>query len=291
MIDSSGKKFLKANGTIFDMLPIGQSIGVLGALLIALFTIVKPEASHGLGWIGRLLFWSLHVGLGLASLWLVSQWLAKGRLLPSGTLGAVLVTGLAAAVIAAPGYMTLDVIFDPYTLDLDPDEGPENNALRLMIEIFELAPWLVSSWVLINIPVLLPAQTLEPRMNDDVSVLPDAREDNIHQGQKFLSSLPGFVGWDIVAVASDLHYLNVWTVAGRTTVLGNLKDVGNELSTLGMQVHRSHWVAHAHVTRIVGNSNSAACIMSNELRIPISRRRWKIVKEQYGRGVVNQTPQ
>jgi DNA-binding LytR/AlgR family response regulator len=102
----------------------------------------------------------------------------------------------------------------------------------------------------------------------------------------FLLSLPGIVGTDIVAVSSDLHYLNVWTVAGRTTVLGNLRDAVAELDEIGMQVHRSHWVAHAHVRRIVGTATDAACILSNELRVPISRRKWKAVREHYGRNFV-----
>lgn len=285
MIDSSGKKYLSANGTVFDMLPIGQSVGLLGALLVALFTVVKPEASHGLTWLGRLLFWFLHVALGLGSLWVASQWLSRGKLLPSSTWGAVVMSGIAAILIAVPGYLFLDWIFSPHITDLDPDESITSLPRLLVGEFFELAPWFMGSWILINLPVLLPVSTTEPRMDDSVTVI-DSKE-TVEEEHRFLSSLPGIVGKDIVAVASDLHYLNVWTVAGRTTVLGSLKEVSNELSNLGMQVHRSHWVAHAHVSRIVGNSSSAACIMSNELRIPISRRRWKSVKEHYGRGVVN----
>ncbi len=76
-------------------------------------------------------------------------------------------------------------------------------------------------------------------------------------------------------------------LAGRTTVLGNLRDVVSDLCDSGMQVHRSHWVSHAHVRRIVGTASNAACMMSNQLRIPVSRRRWKSVREQYGRGVLH----
>lgn len=285
MIDSSGKKYLVANGTVFDMLPIGQSVGVLGALLVALFTVVKPEASHGLSWVGRLLFWFLHVALGLGSLWVASRWLSRGKLLPSSTWGAVILSGIAAILIAIPGYIALDWIFSPHILDLDPDEHIASLPRQLTGEFLELAPWFMGSWVLINSPVLLPVSKTEPSMDDSVTVIDEKQ--SIDEAQRFLNSLPGIVGKDIVAVASDLHYLNVWTVAGRTTVLGSLKEVSDELSDLGMQVHRSHWVAHAHVSRIVGNSSSASCIMSNELRIPVSRRRWKSVKEHYGRGVVN----
>ena len=54
-----------------------------------------------------------------------------------------------------------------------------------------------------------------------------------------------------------------------------------------VQVHRSHWVAHAHVRRIAGTAGDAARILSNELRMPIGRRRWKAVRKRFGRGVVH----
>ena len=102
----------------------------------------------------------------------------------------------------------------------------------------------------------------------------------------FLQSLPGIFGHDVIAVSSDLHYLNVFTLVGKTTVLGNLRDVASELQESGLQVHRSHWVAHKHVDRIINTGGQAACIMSNGLRVPISRRRWKAVREYYGQGVI-----
>ncbi|MEM7256902.1 MAG: LytTR family DNA-binding domain-containing protein [Pseudomonadota bacterium] len=319
MIDSSGRKFLRSDGTVLDLLPIGQVVAIIGVLLVVLFTVVKPEASSGLGVAGRLLFWSLHVGLGLSALWLASRWLARGEWLPAGTLTAVLITGVAAVLIAAPGYLLLDVIFQPLTIDVDPDP-PASMPISLVVEVIELGPWFMVVWVLINLPVLLPASGPSVQINDSITsgsvvensstpngpppesrrkasatsgrvltVVPDQNAVSGQQPakQKFLLSLPGVIGSDVVAVSSDLHYLNVWTVAGRSTVLGSLKDVVADLGELGMQVHRSHWVAHAHVRRVVGTASSAACILSNELRIPVSRRRWKSVREQYGRGVVN----
>lgn len=331
MIDSTGRRAMRADGTVLDLFPVGKAIGIMGVLLIALFTVIKPEASNGLGLLGRLLFWLLHVGLGLAALWLAGRWLANGGRLPSGTLPAVLVTGCAAILIATPGYMILDAFYAPHIIDLDPDP-PIAWPQRLLTEVVELAPWFMLAWLLINLPVLLPQPTPLVEMDDSVShdsvshdsdvrsladLLPLAEDGNSvaagaqqisqptilqkkesdlkpaviqpaqEKKQKFLLSLPGVVGTDVVAVSSDLHYLNVWTVAGRSTVLGSLRDVVADLDDIGMQVHRSHWVAHAHVRRIVGTASNASCIMSNELRIPISRRRWKTVREHYGRGVVH----
>lgn len=331
MLDSSGRRGLRADGTILDLFPVNQVVGVAGVMLVALFTLAKPEASNGLGFAGRLLFWSLHVGLGLGALWVAGRWLANGRRLPAGTLLPVIVTGLAGALLAAPGYMALDAAFAPHIIDLDPDPPPKWLGLQLVVETLELAPWFLAAWLLINLPVLLPPSQPAYSMSDEVtrgeSVLHEdetpplenpvqmdeagqvdnpprhvqseqqstgSSDDSVPETKKqqkpdnsFLLSLPGVIGTDLIAVASDLHYLNVWTVAGRTTVLGSLRDVVAELGDAGLQVHRSHWVAHAHVRRVVGNAGNAACIMSNELRVPVSRRRWKEVRAQYGRGVVH----
>ncbi len=338
MIDSSGVRTLRANGTILDFLPVGKVILICGGILIALFSVIKPEASNGLDFFGRLVFWTLHVGIGLAALWIGSLILANGKFLPDSTLAAVIVTGLAGAAIALPGYLILDAVYLPHIIDNDLDE-PANSFFGLLVtEFLDLAPWFLLAWLIINLPVLLPANRLEITMSDDQVIdtesshaesKPSAVDskpvsinaseevnngyspiasnehdtadkpalgvtDNVEAdlrdiakpNRAFLSTLPGFMGTDIIAVSSDLHYLNVWTSAGRTTVLGSLRNVVCELGESGLLVHRSHWIAHAHVRRIVGAGNDAAIIMSNELRVPVSRRRWKMVREHYGKGVI-----
>ncbi len=291
MIDSSGRKGIRANGTILDLLPVSQVIGVIGMLLVALFTLIKPEASNGLAFKARALFWGLHVGLGLTALWVASRWLASGKRLPNSTLAAIIVTGCAGALLATPGYLALDALYAPHIVDLDPDPPTGWLLLRLLEEAIELIPWFLATWVLINLPVLLPPPDSSIRMDDTVNdPPPDNKPLAVETKQTehtFLLCLPGIIGTDVIAVASDLHYLNVWTVAGRTTLLGNLRDVVEELDELGMQVHRSHWIANSHVRRVVGNASNAACIMSNELRVPVSRRRWKAVRDQFGRGVIH----
>lgn len=305
MIDSSGRRALRANGTVLDLLPVGQAIGVTGFMLVILFTLVRPEASIGLGTLGRLFFWTAHVGLGLVSLWFASQWLGSGQLLPQSPFLRVVMTGVAGIIVAAPGYIVLDVLFAPYQQEQSPDVAASSLLALIGNEVVEIAPWFMASWLLINLPVLLPRPTLSTPTDESVSHAPrileeegepkstvsnDVDNETRFVADRFLSSLPGVIGKDVIAVSSDLHYLNVWTVAGRTTVLGNLRDVVAELDDIGMQVHRSHWIAHAHVRRIVGTASSGACILSNELRIPISRRRWKDVREQFGRGFVENGP-
>ena len=300
VIDSSGRRALQINGTVLDIMPVGRIVSVTGGLLVLLFTLIKPEASSGLSLWPRALFWFLHIGTGLCALLVASRWLASRHYLPGSTLSAVIVTGLAGVILASPVYFVLDIIFEPYTVDLDGDDPAAHPILQLVIEIAELTPWFLATWLLINLPVLLPARatgtnTLSANTSDTPDKLPstdksepknystrthlqpvpDTRDANhgttqsvattgpdiaavapnasctthapaaaMSQAsagqQKFLLSLPGVIGSDIVAVSSDLHYLNVWTVAGRTTVLGSLRDVASELADAGM--HARHHI-------------------------------------------------
>ena len=91
------------HGTVFGAWGLGRSIAIVGALLVITFVVIEPEASRGLGVAARTVFWVIHVGLGLVSLyaasWLVlphmmnslPAWLV---LLVAGTGGALLVTPL-----------------------------------------------------------------------------------------------------------------------------------------------------------------------------------------------------
>jgi hypothetical protein len=49
-----------------------------------------------------------------------------------------------------------------------------------------------------------------------------------------------------------------------------------------MQVHRSHWVAHRHVQKLVRRGTHWNCLMSNDMRVPISRRNHARAVEWYG---------
>ena len=65
-------------------------------------------------------------------------------------------------------------------------------------------------------------------------------------------------------------------------VLGSLKNVAGLMGDAGMAVHRSHWIASAHVRRIVKKGSAWECVMSNDLRIPVSRRNRARVTEWFG---------
>lgn len=321
MLNDQRNSSLRSNATVLDVISVSQLIGIIGTLLVGFFTVIKPEASNGLALFPRLAFWTLHVGLGLIALLIASAWIRSGARLPKQKLASIVITGCAAALLATPGYMLLDAIFASSITDLDPDTSTDSPLFAapfivILKEVFELLPLFLATWLLINLPLLVSnskdaaeaetavtkvertnrtpttnqsfARTKKLAGSDQPLLNPTKSTDKLTEHKaEILKSLPDFIGTDIIAISSDLHYLNVWTEQGRATVLGNLRDAVIELDDKGMQIHRSHWVAYKHVKRVVGNANKGACILTNNLRIPVSRRRWKDVQQYFGRGVIS----
>jgi len=96
--------------------------------------------------------------------------------------------------------------------------------------------------------------------------------------------LPPEIGRDVIAVASELQYLRVWTPRGCALIVGALADVELEDASHGLRVHRSWWVAANHVSSVRRTTSGAVCVMSNGRRVPVSRRRRAEVLARFGDG-------
>jgi hypothetical protein len=97
--------------------------------------------------------------------------------------------------------------------------------------------------------------------------------------------LPTELGTDVIAVASELQYLRVWTPRGCALILGALADVESEGMALGLRVHRSWWVASEHIISVRRTATGAVCVMSDGRQVPVSRRRRAEVLARFGDGV------
>jgi hypothetical protein len=96
--------------------------------------------------------------------------------------------------------------------------------------------------------------------------------------------LPTELGTDIIAVASELQYLRVWTPRGCALILGALADVETEGAEQGLRVHRSWWVACDHIISVRRTATGAVCLMSDGRQVPVSRRRRAEVLARFGDG-------
>ena len=286
----------ESNSTVLGVASMSKTLPVVCVVLIALFVFIKPEATAGYGFLERLLFWSVHIGLGLASIVLASRLLrpALGRAMP--LVAAILVTGIVGAALLAPIYVLLEQI-SPAGLVEDPDSWLDvfaaQGALQSVIaEFLEVAPVFLAAWFAVNLPLLLARPDFAAGPPDapdgpggDHAASRQANERpqaDDGPGERFFALVPRALGRDIIAVSSDMHYLHVHTTLGRCMVLGTIRDAASLLGDAGLQVHRSHWVAHAHVRRIAKRGSAWECVMTNDLRIPVSRRNRAKVTEWYG---------
>jgi hypothetical protein len=101
---------------------------------------------------------------------------------------------------------------------------------------------------------------------------------------KWSQRLPSELGNDVIAVASELQYLRVWTPRGCALVLGALADVESESGSQGLRVHRSWWIACRHVVSVRRTASGAVCVMSDGRQVPVSRRRRAEVLARFGDG-------
>ncbi len=87
------------------------------------------------------------------------------------------------------------------------------------------------------------------------------------------------LGTDIVSLSMQDHYVEVTTTLGTTVILMRFSDALDEIANLpGQRIHRSHWVALPHVTRLTKQGNRVHAILSDERQIPVSATYLKDIK-------------
>ncbi|MDR7089470.1 LytTR family DNA-binding domain-containing protein [Cellvibrio fibrivorans] len=287
----SGSYSMLVNGTVLGATPIKTSLLLVAASLSVLFTLVKPEASAGLGFWARFSFWVLHIGIGLLAILLASYCLRFWRLAQLSTVLSLGITGVIGAALAAPLYCVVELMYPPELIDGALDEFASQGWWQAIVAEFAcVMPIMLMSWYTVNLPYLLNKPVLttisEPDAPDDSF---DETEKEIQERKQRLEHLyerlPEVLGRDIVAISSDLHYLNVYTTLGKTMILGSLKYYAEALVDSGMQVHRANWVAKKHIVKVHITTTDAYCVMTNGLKVAISRNKRKEVKNYFGQSV------
>ena len=88
----------------------------------------------------------------------------------------------------------------------------------------------------------------------------------------FLDRLDTPLGGDVLMVSADDHYLDVTTTEGQGRVLMRFRDAMAELQDLpGFRIHRSHWVARAHLHRVALDGRRYMAELTGGLMVPVSQ--------------------
>jgi hypothetical protein len=285
-----------SNGTVFGAWPLGRSIAIVGALLVMTFVVIEPEASRGLGVAARTVFWVIHVGLALVSLYAAS-WLVLPHMMHSLPAWLVLlVAGAGGALLVAPVSYLVEEALPASLRPLEDDDGwLDVFASRgwwqaIAAEFLQLAPATLSFWMIINLPFFAHRRSFDGgRDPDGTGSTKPVDLDKAEAGRyaesaraAFISRLPESLGTNVIAISSDLHYLHVYTDLGRCMILGSLQQAADSMGEAGLRVHRAHWVARRAIVKIVRNGQQWYCLLSNDLKIPISRRNKSTVAGWFG---------
>ncbi len=101
---------------------------------------------------------------------------------------------------------------------------------------------------------------------------PAARDPSGALQNPLLARLPKRLGDAFVALEAEDHYLRVHTSLGSDLVLMRLSDAIAAIEPgLGLQVHRSWWVAHDAMCELVRTERRTQLRLKNGLLVPIGR--------------------
>lgn len=296
-----------------------RQVCYLSVFLALLFALLEPEPTRSFSFVRALSFWLAHISGGLLLALAAANWLVRRsawRKCPALLL--VALAGLLGSMAFAPLALGIEALYS-----VAADVGPPDDWLdqweldggwrALVAEWLQLLPSYFSAWMLINaVPLVQMAERQQALSNVQAPAVGEAASEELSVASQlssttdiapiplvitaapaasetnasWLEQLPPAIGRRLLRIEADLHYLNVYTQAGRAMVLGSLAAVAAELGVSGMRVHRSHWVAIDQVQRVQRNAQGWFCELRDGSRVPISRRRVREVHERLGRDFV-----
>ena len=242
--------------------------GAVLACLIGLFAFIGPFGTYdSIGLAGRFGYWALALGANwlvcasvvMLTLRLTDAWTGSSRLL------AVAGAALTAAFPGTGVVHTAEILFRP--------EYEGDNALPTIY--LGVAVLMVAISLLVV--AVLPRRRTAPAEEE---ALPSGEPGAAPPSSRFLDRLPPHLGRDLVYLRMADHYVEAFTAAGSTLVLMRFADAVAELEgTGGLRVHRSYWVAKAHVTRATRCNGRTVLHLTGGHEAPVSRGYLAAVRE------------
>ena len=265
------------------------------AIFVGLFTVVGPIGTYvTFTLLQRLVYCGVLAGLGLPIYYctmVVTLYYTRFQSRTACTLAVVAVIAIAAVSVTAMAYVLHVVVY--------PDSPiPHLAALYLSAAAAAISASLLFNYVIFQ---RIPASDTDGSsggampdtgaINGDLEVSPTPqRLPQASNGTPidhrlttprapFLRRLPADAGrGEIIYLTTKTHYIQVYTTAGRARLLLRFADAVAELGDLGMQVHRSYWVALAQVTDMVRRDNRTVLRLTGDHEVPVSRTYLKAVK-------------
>jgi hypothetical protein len=271
-------------------------LAAAGLLLVLALTLMEPASAFGMPWWQRAGFFAAHVFPAIAGAWWISGWLFNRTALQGWPAWRLLaLAGAAAGLVLAPWSVTLEMALGVVDLD-EPGAAPLPPTVaawwsEVGDELLHVPPRTALFWVAMNLWVLWRVRPADdspligaPPPPDPAAASPEVPATATLPG--LLDRLPARLGRDIVCLQAQQHYLRVVTTRGEDLLLQGLGPAVAELEQRGiggMQIHRSTWVAWAHVDRLDLRPAALAVVLRDGTRLAVGRRRARAVAEAWQR--------
>ena len=253
------------------------------AILVGLFTVVGPIGTYvTFTPLQRFVYCGVLASLGLLIYYctmVVTLYYTRFQSRSACTVAVVAVVAIAAVPVTAMAYVLHVVVYPDAPI-------PDLAALYLSASAAAISASLLFAYVIFQrIPAVATAagESVATSDTDGSSggAMPEtgAIDNRLTMPQvPFLSRLPGDARGEIIYLTTKRHYIQVYTTAGRVRLLLRFADAVAELADLGMQVHRSYWVALSQVTGMVRRDNRTVLRLTGDHEVPVSRTYLNIVK-------------
>lgn len=271
-----------------------EQLAFAGGLLVLTLTLMEPASAFGLAWWQRAGFYAAHVAPAMAVAWWFSGGLFNRPELqrwPAWTLLAL--AGAGAGLVLAPWSVVLEMSMGVVDID-EPELAPMPLTAaawkaELADELLQVPPRTALFWVAMNLWVLWRTQQQAEASPPAAPAAPESPTAPTAAATasaaspapaSLLDRLPARLGRDLVQLEAQQHYLRVVTSRGEHMLLQGFSPAVAELAQrriAGMQIHRSLWVAWAHVERLDLRPGSPAAVLRDGRRLPIGRRRLRDV--------------
>lgn len=208
-----------------------------------LMTITGPFGTYeDLTFWARLVFWLIIMaGVGFFMHVAVMIALSAKWLRPIGYVPRIALAAAAAGLPGAAFVIFVNMVFRPPTID------PAS------------LPMIWFQVTLIGLPICLVEY---PRPQKQMETTAPIR---------LVARLPDDLGDDIVSLSMQDHYVEVTTTRGKTLILMRMADAVDELDTIpGQRVHRSHWVAQAHLAGTAKSGHRRFVLLKDGRKLPLS---------------------
>ncbi len=255
----------------------GRVLLLIGLYLAAYITIC-PLGTHVLTWPQRTAFLSLCTLLTAPLLYaeyVVTLYVVRFWTPLSITLAVAVVTFIATPTVTAIAY-GVDALVFPRIL---PDGDLQTVYVFMTLSIALCAAvvhCLVSHRIRSEFTgnhgsEALPEPPPPDESGGDTAVASAEERDIEATPSNFIHRLPAEVGQDVIYLKMSDHYVEVVTSEGQCTILMRFTDAIHDLGSSGIRVHRSYWIALAHLEGWEKSGQRTFLRLTGGHLVPVSR--------------------